>query len=246
VGDDFSTDDTLLKIRDYTFINPNLELNILEREISDTYYRDRKKKGRLFNFADILNNCKGNYVAFLDGDDYWTDPLKLQKQVDFLEENDEYFICFHPCSIEKLNVEGFDKIKQPFDSIDYEYSIYNLLANWGIGTASIVIRNKLVIPDWFTEVASGDIALVMSHFKKGKFKMRNDYMSVYRITGKGVSESHTSYRMVHYRSKLYGFLNEHFNYKYEKEIYRALLNIYAKYDLIPIEHFLNKKIRKIK
>ncbi len=56
------------------------------------------------NFVMTLNECSGKYIALCEGDDYWTDTYKLQKQVDFLESNDDYAICFHNVKIWKENV----------------------------------------------------------------------------------------------------------------------------------------------
>ncbi|UJH92520.1 glycosyltransferase [Antarcticibacterium sp. 1MA-6-2] len=111
VGDDFSTDDTLLKIRNFKFNNKKLHLKILNRQIGDEYHQERREKGRLFNFVNIIQNCSGSYVALLDGDDYWTDPLKLQRQVDFLEANNDFSICFHNVNIE--DTRGKEKKHTP-------------------------------------------------------------------------------------------------------------------------------------
>ena len=100
------------------------------------------------------------------------------------------------------------------------------MTKWNIPTASLVFRKTIdSFPDWFTEVASGDIALVMLLYEKGKFKLMKDRMSVYRISGNGVSQFHSGYKMIHYRAVLYSKLNEYFNYRYEREIYDALDNI---------------------
>ena len=60
IGDDFSTDDTLKIIKKYNFKNPNLHIKVLNRQKGDEYGIERQKKGRIYNFTNILENCDGN------------------------------------------------------------------------------------------------------------------------------------------------------------------------------------------
>lgn len=180
VGDDFSADDTLLKISNFKITNPKLSLRILDRKIGDNYYITRKHRGRLYNFIDIVNNCKGKYIALLDGDDYWTDPLKLQKQVDFLENNEDYILCFHKVSIRKPNgdiIEDYiTKVPEHYEKIE------NFVQNGNyIHIPSVVYRNCIKnFPFEFTLVPFGDFFLffMLGHF--GKFKYLKSDMAVYR------------------------------------------------------------------
>ena len=193
------------------------------------YTKHQKNKGMMSNFVWALSQCKGDYIALCDGDDYWTDVLKLQKQVSFLEKNKEFVLCFHPCYF--LKVDSTLK-KQSLHTMDYEYTIKNILSNSRIPSASLVYRRSEApnkFPSWFYEIASGDVALIMMLFEKGKFKLLDDYMSVYRLHNHGVSRLHANTKMVHYRAVLYSHLNTYFEYKYEKEIYEALYEVTIKY-----------------
>lgn len=190
------------------------------------YTKHQKNKGMMSNFVWALNQCKGEYIALCDGDDYWTDSLKLQKQVDFLQANNDYAMCCHPCFFQ----DGQNKAlrKQNLSTIDYDYTVKNLMLNWGIPTASIMLRNDEIfknVPTWVKEVASGDIAVTLLLYEKGKFKLLEDYMSVYRLHDTGVSGSHKATRMIHKRAILYSKLNEYFDYNYEDEIYEALFEL---------------------
>ena len=85
IGEDFSTDETREIVFDYARKYPNII-----RVITADYNVGSKANGRR-----CINACRGKYMALCEGDDYWTDPLKLQKQVDFLEGHPEYTMCFH-------------------------------------------------------------------------------------------------------------------------------------------------------
>ena len=85
IGEDCSTDKTKKIIIKYQKRYPKIIRIIL----------NKKNLGAGLNFVQILEACKGEYIALLDGDDYWTDPVKLQKQVDFLDNNPYYSISSH-------------------------------------------------------------------------------------------------------------------------------------------------------
>ena len=85
LAEDCSTDGTRRICQEYAEKYPNL----IHLIISDTNVGGKKNECRAMTAA------RGKYIAFCEGDDYWTDPLKLQKQVDFLESHPEYSACFH-------------------------------------------------------------------------------------------------------------------------------------------------------
>lgn len=86
IGDDCSPDDTKNIVREYRDLYPQ-QVKLVHRE---------KNTGRpTLNVYETTMKCKGEYLAYLEGDDYWTDPKKLQKQVNFLEEHPEYIACTH-------------------------------------------------------------------------------------------------------------------------------------------------------
>src|ERR1019366_2115974 len=87
IANDASKDNTDDVIKDLIKKHPNGHLV--------KYFSQENNLGMIPNFIFALEQCKGKYVAMCEGDDYWTDPFKLQKQVDFLEANADFNICCH-------------------------------------------------------------------------------------------------------------------------------------------------------
>ena len=93
IGEDDSSDNTRNIVTRYREQYPD-KIRLLLNSRSNVIYVNGHATGR-WNFIQTLSNSVGKYIAFLEGDDYWTDPLKLQSQVDFLEANPEYVLCGH-------------------------------------------------------------------------------------------------------------------------------------------------------
>ena len=89
IHDDCSTDGTIDIIKEYAEKYPNIIKPIYEKE--NQYSKGGPWGSAVWNYP----RAQGKYIALCEGDDYWTDPLKLQKQVDFLESNPDYTCCFH-------------------------------------------------------------------------------------------------------------------------------------------------------
>ena len=185
IGDDFSTDKSLEIIKEYQSTS-TIHFKILERKEGDTYWQNRQKLGRLHNFYNILENCSGKYIALLDGDDYWTDSSKLQKQVDFLENNTDFAICFHNMEIaneSKPSIVALTNSKQQ-ESV----STNVVLASKGnfIFTASVVFRKPIAeYPEWLTNLPIGDYPIHLYNAQFGKIKYINQVMGVYRVHESG-------------------------------------------------------------
>jgi glycosyltransferase involved in cell wall biosynthesis len=169
IGEDVSTDNTRSIVADYARRYP---------EIIKPIFHERNV-GAGNNSLACLNACTGDFIAALEGDDYWTDPHKLQKQVDFLESHPDYTLCFHNVRIEKAGIAGgvlYNSVNQATTTSALDLAIRNYIA-----TVSCVYRRILTeIPAWFAVVPAGDFSLSMMHARYGKIGYLPDVMAVYR------------------------------------------------------------------
>ena len=132
IDDDCSTDNAAEVITKYVEKYPNIiKANLREKNI-----------GGMKNFIENTKRAKGKYIALCEGDDYWTNPLKLQKQVDFLESHKEYNMVFHNAEYQDHTEKGVT-IK-PFNPEEKsrDYTADEILIKWTIPTASVVCRNE--------------------------------------------------------------------------------------------------------
>lgn len=194
IGDDFSTDNTRTIINKYKNLKKEkICIKILDRPTNGLYHQKRKNFDRKVNFYDIIENCNGDYIALLDGDDYWTDPYKLQKQITFLEENQDYILCFH-----KVNCLLPTGKLQPFSKVNYEDFTskqlkLELIKTNFIASCSSVFRNVKIDFSEFSNLHFVDYPLYFFLIKHGKMKCLKDNMGVYRIHKKGIwsNKKHT-------------------------------------------------------
>ena len=155
---------------------------------------NEKNLGATKNAGIIYNLCFNNgakYVAMLEGDDYWTDPLKLQKQVDFLEANEDFAICFH--NVEEVDLEGNVLEKRLVQSSEVEktFTIEDLAKNNIIHTVTVVFRNNVnALPEFLRYSPMGDYPLHMINATFGKIKYFPEKMAAYRV-GAGLWSSQT-------------------------------------------------------
>lgn len=183
IHDDASTDNTAVIINDYSLKYPNIIFPIYQKE-------NQYSKGINPGFAYVIPKCKGKYIAVCEGDDYWTDPNKLQKQVDFMENNPDFAVCCHEVLIinEISGKKKLSKLNQK-----PVLTIYDILETPLMHTPSLLFRNYSFnkLPNWFHDLIVGDYPLLLLLAQKGKIKYFPEVMAVYRIHSQGTWEKQT-------------------------------------------------------
>jgi glycosyltransferase involved in cell wall biosynthesis len=143
VGDDCSQDTTVAVARSYQQQHPGL-VRLLERAMNVGIQR---------NYYDTFENCRGKYIAWLDADDYWTDPEKLAIQIETMESDPTINLCGH--YIRVVSVDGVVKqVKSPSLPAG-QYGLEDMLASCFIPSLSAVFRNGIQrqLPAWYFDLA---------------------------------------------------------------------------------------------
>ncbi len=188
VHDDASTDDSAAIIQEYAEKYPSIIKPIYETE--NQYSKHDGSLGKVLNAAICP---KAKYIAMCEGDDYWTDPLKLQKQVDFLEQNPSYVFCCHRFKIwleneKKFKEEYADAYYHSNKNLEITYSL--MLKTWITQPLTTLIRSKAyweVYQELELYHHVRDIHLFYLLMKRGRGISLNDNMGVYRWHSKGIS-----------------------------------------------------------
>ena len=223
VHDDASTDGSAAIIKEYAQRYPDIIKPIFEQE-------------NLFSKHDgslrcMLNQaCLGKYIAFCEGDDYWTDPLKLQKQVTFLEDHPDYALCFHRARM--IYEDGLKACGVNYEKAeDRDYGHQEMLRWMYAPTASMVLRREVL--DYEAKerdkIIYGDQYMVLCSYRFGKVRGMSDFMSVYRF---------------HRSSMMHDQKFDDFRLRGEPANFRALLRNFHYINGIRIHHFISQSYWK--
>lgn len=207
IGDDCSKDGTRSIIDKYREQYPDIIVPLYPE----------KNLGAKANSVVCLMRCTGKYIAFLEGDDYWIDTKKLQRQVSFMEANPDYSMCF--TDVDVINDMGVEMappfLPPPKDDIEMEDIVMSTQVF--IPTATLFFRNNWPkpFPEFFPEANSGDIAMHIMCCAIGKGKYLKVKTAAYRQHAGGITRgdehSYKSYRDLF---KLYSEANDYYEGKY--------------------------------
>ncbi len=148
--------------------------------LKQNLYSNNEEKKKMY--MPWREHCE--YEALCEGDDYWTDPNKLQKQVEFLDKNPDYTMCFHAAIVHWENCSKEDRLFCKIE--DREYSGEEVFRQWTIATASVVMRMSIVNSELLKRASLnrtfiyGDIIMFLTCAHYGKLYGMSDVMSVYR------------------------------------------------------------------
>lgn len=211
IGDDASTDRTAAILAEYAGKFPD-RVRLLRRD---------KNLGMNANLAETLAACRGEYVAMLEGDDYWTDPNKLTQQVEFLDGHPDCVNCFHNVVVfsddPAVPVKGYQlqadgrrllcaaDLKPRYAQVDF------LRGNY-IPTCSVMFRRSAAgtLPPWFRKLQLGDHPLHILCTEHGLAAYLPGVMAAYRLHAGGVWSSNTQLHRAARGLEMYEELCRHY------------------------------------
>ena len=210
VHDDASADKTADIIRAYEQKYPGLIKPI---------YQSKNQFSQGNNpFFLLSRKAKGKYLAICDGDDYWTDPLKLQKQVALLESHPECSMAVAKADVYQIK-DGQFHYQSTYEGIDKDLVYFDDLFNgcyFHTSTYVIPKINVISLEKYRGKIFLGDTAIRFILIDIGPFIFLRETVSVYQITGKGMWSLLNSYERAVAHIKLFEGFYAHFKPKYKK------------------------------
>ncbi|HZV68629.1 MAG TPA: glycosyltransferase [Saprospiraceae bacterium] len=183
IHDDASTDGTKEIVEEYVLRYPDIIFPYYQNE--NQYSKGLRGLPSMYNYP----RCRGRYIAICEGDDYWPDPLKLQRQVDFLESHQDYVLTFHDFSVVDEKDQIIDASPLPHryqrDASSEDLIMGRLLTM----TVTLCFRNVITaFPPEKYKVTNGDTFLIsmLGYYGKGKWMGDKIEKAMYRSHSGGV------------------------------------------------------------
>ena len=205
IGEDCSSDSTPQICDEYAAKYPQIQI-----------YHHPKNAGLLKNWEFVMNKCKGKYIALIEGDDYWIDPYKLQRQVDWLDAHPEYTLTFTRAAIQYENGATVGEEKELPYLEEREYSVEEICRDFKVLSSSTVIRNVLQPVYYSDQLLYADTYTFIELCKKGKAYCFGVPTVKYRVHGKNLS----------YNANFDFYVQEYNQCVYFNKIYPELRSIY--------------------
>lgn len=238
IGEDCSTDGTREICLNYARKYPSkIRLLLHHRENIITMNGNPTPK---FNAAYSLFSAKGKYLAICEGDDYWTDPQKLQKQVNFMESNDDCSLCYHPTKVTFADNSGTDHI-QKVKGVETlkKFSLNQFIEGNGLSmsTLTMMFRAEIVskIPDWFNDAPIGDLPLKLICGQSGLIGYIPEAMAVHVRASTNHSWSYGRANIqwilkdLHANHHTYVLFDEYTKHRYHTAIQKVKRILFRKY-----------------
>ncbi len=228
IGEDESNDGTREICIDYAELHPD-KIRLFLRERKDVIYVNGSPTAK-FNYIECFKAASGKYIALCEGDDYWGDPNKLQKQVDFLESHPEYVICHH----DEMEIDEDDNViaySRIHEDTKQDFSRDELVKDTLVLTSTACFQNVEILqnmPDEFYRASNGDFFIfsLLGLYGKSWYMGKEVKPTRYRVHPGGVwsmqdewkkrfRQSGTQYWISrYYRKKGMKKYEENFQYKY--------------------------------
>jgi glycosyltransferase involved in cell wall biosynthesis len=216
IGEDCSKDNTRALVMNFQRRYPDRIVPLL---------RD-SNMGAMRNFAETIAACRGEYLAFLEGDDYWTLSDKLQKQVDLLDSRPEVALCCHRV---RFLAEQNPASDESFPSIPPgTYQIDDLLRNNFVMTCSTVLRRSLItsFPKWIFTLRLADWPFFAIVAAGGGIELMDEIMADYRLHSGSTWSSLPQVVRIDETSRMLKLLDEHLNHRFSNVIRQTITDPY--------------------